>query len=105
MGSRRIENNADQNVEGDKEASSAEKRLEKVHHSSHSSRGAPVTKANHASGGLAIVLSGFLGGRPSSRLGCSTLRDTNTCLAVSTIVRPYLSVLATLRSVINCRDT
>ena len=39
MGRGRVENDANQNVEGDEETSSAEKRLEKFHFRSHSSRG------------------------------------------------------------------
>jgi len=39
MGSGRVEEDANQNVDGDEEASSAEKRLEKFHFRSHSSRG------------------------------------------------------------------
>jgi hypothetical protein len=36
MGSGRVENDANQNVDGDEEASSAEKRFEKVHLRPHS---------------------------------------------------------------------
>jgi hypothetical protein len=42
MGSRRIQKNAYQNVEGDGEGSSAEKRIQKTHFGSH-----PLVDAGH----------------------------------------------------------